>query len=74
MPSDPVADERGLRMELMRADMDLKTKQAFWETPRNLAVLLGVVAAVAGLLGYEFGQMAQPAPIVINLPPQPAAR
>ena len=70
MPSDPVADERELRMDLMRADIELKTKQAFWETPRNLAILVGTVAAVAGVLGYKFGQMPQPAPIVINLPAQ----
>jgi hypothetical protein len=32
-------------------DLNLKTKQAFSETPRNIAILLGGVAAIAGVLG-----------------------
>ena len=59
-------------MELMRVDILLKTKQAFWETPRNIAILLATAAALAGAVGYTFGQ--NPTPIVITLPPAaPAA-
>ena len=63
--------ELALKLELMRMDLNLKTKQAFWETPRNLAILLGtvsaIVAAVAGTLGYKIGQAPAPQPIVIQL-------
>lgn len=63
----------------MRADLDLKQKQAFWETPRNIAILVGAVAAVvatvAGMAGYRAGQtigaptvVFQPGSIVIQQP------
>ncbi len=56
-------EERELKGQLMQADLDLKRKQAFWETPRNIAILLGTVAAItaaiAGTLGYKLGS--QPA-------------
>ncbi len=32
----------------MHADLRLKERQAFWETPRNIAILVTTVAAVAG--------------------------
>lgn len=51
------------------ADLDLRRKQSFWETPRNIAILLGATAALFGALGYKFGST-PPAPIVIQLPPQ----
>ena len=62
-------DEQALRLELMRMDLQLKTKQAFWETPRNIAILVGAVAAIAGTLGYKIGATPAPppAPIVIQL-------
>ena len=69
MPSGPAADESDHRTDLMKAGTE-KTRRSFWETPRTLAVLVGAVAAAAGLLGYKFGQMPQPAPIVVNLPAQ----
>ena len=31
-------------------------KAPFWETPRNVAVLLGAVAVIAGYLGYTTPQ------------------
>jgi hypothetical protein len=58
-------DERQLRMKLMRADIDLKTRQAFWETPRNLALIIAAVAGVAGVLGFKLGQR-EP----LSIPPQ----
>jgi len=55
-------------------DIDLRRKQTFWETPRNLAVLLGamaaIFAAVFGLLGYKIGSTPPPPPVVIYLTPQ----
>ncbi len=55
----------------MRADLTLKDKQAFWETPRNIAILLGAVAAVtgvvAGMAGYKYGS--QTPPLMTPQPP-----
>jgi len=79
----PISDdeERELRIEIMRADLDLKTKQATWETPRNIAILAGTVAAIAGVLagvaGYKIGQNAAPSQIIlqpgaIQITPAPA--
>jgi hypothetical protein len=63
-----VDDEYGLKVKLMRADLALKQKQAFWETPRNITILVGavsaLVAAVAGAAGYKLGS--QP-PQAINV-------
>lgn len=52
-------------------DVQLRRKQVAWETPRNIAILAGAVAAlsggVAGWIGYKVGST-PPAPIVIQLP------
>lgn len=58
----------------MRADLDLKTKQSFWETPRTIVFIVGaavaVAATLAGLAGYKFGQTASaPSIQVLQLPP-----
>lgn len=58
----------------MRADLSLKQKQAFWETPRNIALLLTAVAAIAGVLGFKLGQNQPPQTIVIQPPATPPAR
>ncbi len=50
----------------MRADLDLKAKQGFWETPRNIGILLGVAAAIAGGLGFKIGQNSPPAQIIFQ--------
>ena len=46
-------------------DLRPKSKRAFWETPRNIAILLtavaGIVAGMAGFLGYEIGRQPPPA-------------
>lgn len=56
----------------MQIDQRLKEKQSFWETPRNLAILLGAVAAivatVAGLAGYRAGQQSSTPPQIIFPP------
>jgi hypothetical protein len=44
----------------------LRRKQEFWETPRNLAILVGVTAAIAAAIGYWLGRQS-PAP-----PPAPS--
>jgi hypothetical protein len=56
----------------MQADLDLKTKPPFWETPRNLAILLGAVIVIIGSLsayfGYSLGQdMSRPRTIIVHL-------
>jgi len=54
-------------------DLQLKTKQAFWETPLNIAILLGSVAAVctlvSGYLGYKAGS--EPQRIIVQYLPAP---
>jgi hypothetical protein len=66
-------EEKQLRQELLMVDLDLRRKQGFWETPRNIAILLGATAAIvgaaAGFVGFKIGQTPAP-PIIINLPSQ----
>jgi hypothetical protein len=54
--SDAADDDRALRIEQMRADIKLKNKQAFWETPRNIVLIVAAAAGVAGVLGFKLGQ------------------
>jgi hypothetical protein len=65
--------EQFVKLELMKMDLQLKTKQAFWETPRNIAILLGSVAAVcslvSGYLGYKAGS--EPQRIIVQYLPAP---
>ena len=69
----------------MQADLRLKGHQAFWETPRNIAIILGAVAAVfgtlGGLVGFKIAQtpplsppqvIFQPGSIVVTPAPAPA--
>lgn len=56
-------EEKQLRLELLAADLKLKRKQEFWETPRNIAILVGVSAAIAAAIGFWLGrQSAAPTP------------
>ena len=55
-------EEKQLRRELLAADLELRRKQGFWETPRNIAILLGVVAAIAAAIGFWLGREAAPPP------------
>lgn len=54
------------------ADLNLRRKQGFWETPRNIAIFAGAIAAIAatvgGLAGYKIGTTPPPQ-IIINVPP-----
>lgn len=57
--ADDADEERELRINLMKADLDLKQKQSFWETPKAIAIIVATTAAIFGALGYKFGS--QPA-------------
>jgi hypothetical protein len=67
--------EEELKLALMKADLLLKTRQGFWETPRNMAVIIGVIAAlfggIAGLVGYKIGS--QPPQAIVVQFQQPLA-
>ncbi len=58
----------------MRADLTLKGRQAFWETPRNLVIIISTLVAlatvIAGFVGFKIGQ-SQPPPVnvTISFPP-----
>lgn len=63
-----------LKDKLMQADLNLRQKQTAWETPKNIAILAGAVAALAaaigGWTGYRIGQTAgTPAVQQLILPP-----
>lgn len=63
MTTDDVT-ETELRMAVLKIDLLLKSKQAFWETPRNLALILTAVAAIAGFVGFKLA--GQPQQIVVQ--------
>jgi hypothetical protein len=66
-------EEKQLKQELLMADLNLRRKQDIWEHPRNIALLVGATAAIAGALGYKFGREPAPPPIIIQVPaPAPA--
>ena len=67
--SDLTEDE--LKVALMKADLLLKTRQGFWESPRNLAIVVGAVAAIAGLIGFKLGS--QPPQAIVVQFQQPLA-
>ena len=48
-------EERQLRQELLAVTLSLKRKQEFWETPRNIAILVGLTALIAGAIGFWLG-------------------
>ncbi len=70
----------------MRADLDLKVKQGWWETPKAIALIVAATAAifstVAGLAGYKFGQTSglptqiifQPGAIQVAPSPAPSGK
>jgi hypothetical protein len=67
-------EEKLFKQELLMADLNLRRKQDMWETPRNIAILAGAVAAltaaVAGFVGFKIGQTPGQPPIIINVPAQ----
>jgi hypothetical protein len=62
--------DTALERELLRLDVLLRTRQLWWEHPRNAAVVLGVIvaitAAVAGVVGWKIGT-APPQQIVVHI-------
>ncbi len=67
-------EERELKVAVMQADLRLKGRQAFWETPRNLAILGGALAAIAGTLGGLVGfKIAQGGPQPVQIIFQPGS-
>jgi hypothetical protein len=61
--------DEDLKSELLRLDILLRKKQEWWEHPRNAAIILGVIVALvgatAGLLGYKIGT-APPQAIIVH--------
>lgn len=53
---DATDEERELRIAIMHADLALKTRQAFWETPRNVALIVAAAVGIAGVVGFKLGQ------------------
>jgi hypothetical protein len=66
-------EEQDWKISVMETDLRLKGKQAFWETPRNLVIIIGglvaISAAVAGLVGYRAGQSSSAPPTQIIFQP-----
>lgn len=65
-------DERqDLKDQLLMADLALKKKQAFWETPKGFAAIIAALAvtigAIGGVVGYQIGRT--PAAQQLVLPP-----
>lgn len=60
-------EEKQLKRELLALDLSLRRKQDFWETPRNIAILVGLTAAVAAAIGFWLGRES-------GGPPAPLAR
>ena len=62
----------------MPADPQPDGWQGFWETPRNVALIVAAAAGVAGVLGFKLGQhepiggsmqiVVQPGAIVLSQP------
>jgi hypothetical protein len=57
-------EEKLLKQALLAFDLSLRRKQEFWETPRNIAILVGIVAAIAAAIGFWIGSRESPAPSV----------
>jgi hypothetical protein len=55
---DSANEESKLKVRLTRADIDLKEKQAFCETPQNFVILTGaaIAASLEILVCYKVGQ------------------
>jgi hypothetical protein len=46
----------------MHADLDLKKKQAFWETPKGFAAVVAALALTIGAIGWVVGYSIARAP------------
>jgi hypothetical protein len=69
----PLTEDERLEYQerIMVAEAKLKERQSIWETPRNIAILVGTAvafgAAVAGVLGFNLGRNS-PAPTIVFQP------
>ena len=59
-------EEKQLRLELLAADLKLRRKQEFWETPRNIAILVGVTMAIAAAIEFWLGRASAPQGSVVT--------
>ena len=68
--------DAALKRALTEIDILLKRRQTFWETPRNLAIIVGVAVAVfgalAGVAGFQLGSR-PPQQIIVHMD-QPLAK
>jgi hypothetical protein len=65
-------EKRDLEVDPMCADLAAKQKRGFWETPRNLYIILGMFLTFVGILAFWVGfdiARAPPGSIVVQLPP-----
>jgi hypothetical protein len=57
----------------MQADLTLKRRQAFWETPKGFAAVIAALAvtmgAIGGIVGYQIGRAPQIVTQQLILPP-----
>jgi hypothetical protein len=68
--AEPTDDE--LKRELLLMDIQLRRRQIAWETPRNIAIIVGATAAIMGAIGGFIGyKIGQTPPVVIQVQ-QPA--
>jgi hypothetical protein len=55
-------------------DIQLRCKQVTWETPRNVAIITGAIAAqaaaVGGVFGFKLAQTNPQPPVIIQMPAQ----
>ena len=70
--SDAEAYERMVKLKQMEVDIELKQRQSFWETPRNLAIPVATVAALCTALGCKLGSQPPQVIQVQLLSPLPA--
>jgi hypothetical protein len=55
-------EEKQLKLELLATDLSLRRKQELWETPRNIAIIVGITAAIAAAIGFWLGREAASPP------------
>jgi hypothetical protein len=65
--------EQDLRIAVMEQDVKLKTRQAFWETPKGFAAIIAalavVIGTIGGLVGYQIGQRdSRPIHVIVDSP------
>ncbi len=67
---EDLRDEFDLKVDVMRADLKLKEKQSFWETPKAIAIIVATTAAIfsalAGFAGFKLGSQ-PPQTIIVHL-------